>query len=99
VAAPPNGSTADGWLCVSTLTAIPWPRASSTIPALSLSDEITQGATETDPMNAESGSSTSTSPRGSTILPLNVLCLQCSDHSCAIVRSSASLGSRPSAAK
>src|SRR5918993_4118589 len=44
VLAPPNGSTADGWLCVSALNDISNSSSKSMMPALSTNAEITQGA-------------------------------------------------------
>ena len=42
VAAPPNGSMADGWLWVSTLAAMAWSSSNSIIPALSSKTEMHQ---------------------------------------------------------
>ena len=44
VLAPPNGSTADGWLCVSAFSASVVPRANETMPALPTNAERTNGA-------------------------------------------------------
>ncbi len=44
VLAPPNGSTAEGWLCVSALTAIVVPAVNSTTPALPTKADLTNGA-------------------------------------------------------
>ncbi len=43
VAAPPYGSMAEGWLCVSTLKAIPYSSSNSMMPALSLKTEMHHG--------------------------------------------------------
>jgi hypothetical protein len=44
VLAPPNGSTADGWLWVSALTASVVPAVNSTTPALPTNADLTNGA-------------------------------------------------------
>ena len=46
VLAPPNGSTADGWLWVSALRAIVVPGAKPTMPALPTNAERTNGAVD-----------------------------------------------------
>ena len=44
VLAPPNGSTADGWLCVSALRATVVPSLNDTMPALPTNADRTNGA-------------------------------------------------------
>ncbi len=46
VFAPPNGSTAEGWLCVSALTASVVPAVNSTTPALPTNADLTNGCVE-----------------------------------------------------
>ena len=105
VFAPPNGSTADGWLWVSAFRAIVTglPRASSrkpTMPALPTNADRTNGAA-IDSVHSRSMpiSDDRSTPSSVVRCARNVLCAQCSLHVCASVSSSTSVGSRPSPAK
>ena len=98
VLAPPNGSTADGWLWVSALRAIVVPAANETMPALPTNAERTNGAA-TVSVAARSIASRWTSPSAVVMVARNVLWAQCSLHVWASVSSSTSVGSRPRAVK
>src|SRR3712207_2289745 len=80
VAAPWNGSTADGWLCDSTLNAIASPSPTSTAPAFSPGPMTTFGP------SVGSGRRSF----------LECLYAQCSLHSSENIASSTSFGGRPS---
>ena len=100
VLAPPNGSTADGWLWVSALSAIVVPGRYETMPALPTNADRTNGAAMASVHRRSTVSSGGrSSPVSVTSVALNVLWEQCSLHVWAMVSSSTSVGSRPSATK
>ena len=100
VLAPPNGSTADGWLWVSALSAIVVPGRYETMPALPTNADRTNGASMVSVHRRSTVSSGGrSSPVSVTSVALNVLWEQCSLQVWAIVSSSTSVGSRPSATK
>ena len=100
VLAPPNGSTADGWLCVSALRATVVPSTKATMPALPTNADRTNGAaTRSVASRSRSRSPGRRSPVVVVISARNVLWAQCSLHVWARVSSSTSVGSRPAARK
>ena len=100
VLAPPNGSTADGWLCVSALRAIVVPSTNDTMPALPTNADRTNGRVDGVGRGAQLiEQRRELDPVRCATPARNVLCAQCSLHVWAIVSSSTSVGSRPSASK
>ena len=95
VPAPPYGSMALGWLCVSTLKHTSQPASKAMMPALSwktLTHQALSSASVALLMVCFRRLSI-TSPSKS-MTPVNVLCLQCSLQVCASVSSSHTVGSR-----
>ena len=102
VAAPPYGSMAEGWLCVSTLKQTACFSSNSITPALSSKTLRHHGlarscvALKTVDLMRFSNRSTSLPALSRTTTSLRkVLWTQCSDHVWAIISSSTSRGSRP----
>ncbi len=98
VFAPPNGSIAEGWLWVSAFSASVRPGWNETIPALPSNAERTNGAAIRSVVSRRRRSrGVRVSPVGRVIRARNVLWAQCSLQVWAIISSSTSVGSRPSA--
>src|SRR5207253_11223883 len=105
VLAPPYGSIADGWLCVSTLKQTLYLSSKRTTPALS-SKTLTHQSSAPRRRRIScvapkmvSFSRLSMRRPSKSICPLSVLCEQCSDQVWASVSNSMSVGSRPSSRK
>ena len=96
VLAPPNGSTADGWLWVSALRASVVPGTNDTTPALPTNAERTNGASTVSVAARRRSSSAGRAwPSLVVMAARKVLWAQCSLHVWASVSSSTSVGSRP----
>jgi len=96
VPAPPNGSIADGRLCVSTLMHTESTSSNLMMPALS-TNTLTQKSRSSVRVTwaiVDCSRFSITLPSKRT-LPVSVLCLQCSDQVCARVSSSMRVGARP----
>jgi hypothetical protein len=98
VLAPPNGSTALGWLWVSAFSASVRSGVNCTMPALPTKALTTHGAAIVSVAWRSCFSSGATVvPSPSTMSARKVVWAQCSLHVWASVSSSASVGSRPAA--